>query len=65
MIESFIPITNMIVFRVRERRKVAGFHRQIMEAVTKRDPVAATKALATCWRMSVTATQPQWMRATG
>ncbi len=46
VIESFIPITNMIVFRVRERRKVAGFHRQIMEAVTKRDPVAATKALA-------------------
>lgn len=46
VIESFIPITNMIVFRVRERRKVAGFHRQIMEAVAKRDTETATRALA-------------------
>jgi len=45
VIESFIPITNMIVFRVRERRKVVGFHRQIMEAVAKRETEAATKAL--------------------
>jgi DNA-binding FadR family transcriptional regulator len=45
VIESFIPITNMIVFRVRERRQVAAFHQQIMDAVTVRDPDRAVAAL--------------------
>jgi DNA-binding FadR family transcriptional regulator len=45
VIEAFIPITNMIVFRVRERRQVAAFHQQIMEAVSARDVHKATAAL--------------------
>jgi DNA-binding FadR family transcriptional regulator len=45
VIEAFIPITNMIVFRVRERRQVAAFHQQIMEAISARDIDKATAAL--------------------
>ena len=45
VIESFIPVTNMIVFRVRERRQVSAFHQRILDAVTARDVEAATDAL--------------------
>ncbi len=45
VIESFIPITNMIVFRVRERRQVVAFHQQIHEALSNRDVGEATAAL--------------------
>jgi DNA-binding FadR family transcriptional regulator len=45
VIEAFIPITNMIVFRVRERRQVVAFHTQIIEAVRVRDIDAAAAAL--------------------
>jgi GntR family transcriptional regulator, transcriptional repressor for pyruvate dehydrogenase complex len=45
VIEAFIPITNMIVFRVRERRQVVAFHTQIIDAVRARDTDAATAAL--------------------
>ncbi|MGO8657209.1 FCD domain-containing protein, partial [Rhizobium ruizarguesonis] len=31
-IEAFIPITTMIVFRVRERRHVASLHQEIGDA---------------------------------
>jgi DNA-binding FadR family transcriptional regulator len=46
VIEAFIPITNMIVFRVRERRHVASLHREIIDAVRARDDAKATDALA-------------------
>ncbi|WP_047458150.1 FadR/GntR family transcriptional regulator [Rhizobium rhizogenes] len=45
VIESFIPITNMIVFRVRERRQVVAFHQRIHEALSNRDVGEATAAL--------------------
>ena len=46
VIEAFIPITNMIVFRVRERRHVASLHQEIIDAVRSRDDAKATDALA-------------------
>ncbi len=46
VIESFIPITNMIVFRVRERRHVAALHQEILDAVRMRDAAKAGDALA-------------------
>lgn len=46
VIEAFIPITNMIVFRVRERRHVASLHQEIADAVRERDDAKATDALA-------------------
>jgi DNA-binding FadR family transcriptional regulator len=46
VIESFIPITNMIVFRVRERRQVVGFHQRILDAVAAGDVASATAALS-------------------
>ncbi|TYR33213.1 FadR family transcriptional regulator [Mesorhizobium microcysteis] len=45
VIEAFIPITNMIVVRLRERHQVVTLHKDILEAVRKRDAVAATAAL--------------------
>ncbi|MGO4117591.1 FadR/GntR family transcriptional regulator [Rhizobium ruizarguesonis] len=45
VIEAFIPITNMIVFRVRERRHVASLHQEIVQAVRARDDAKATDAL--------------------
>jgi GntR family transcriptional regulator, transcriptional repressor for pyruvate dehydrogenase complex len=46
VIEAFIPITNMIVFRVRERRHVASLHQEILDAVRARDDAKASEALA-------------------
>ena len=46
VIEAFIPITNMIVFRVRERRHVASLHQEIVDAVRDRNDVKAAEALA-------------------
>jgi DNA-binding FadR family transcriptional regulator len=45
VIEAFIPITNMIVFRVRERRHVAALHQEIVDAVRGRDDAQAVEAL--------------------
>ncbi len=46
VIEAFIPITNMIVVRLRERQQVVKLHRDILEAVRLRDAGAATAALS-------------------
>lgn len=46
VIEAFIPITNMIVFRVRERRHVASLHQEIVDAVRSREDAKAADALA-------------------
>ncbi|CDZ36128.1 GntR family transcriptional regulator [Neorhizobium galegae] len=46
VIEAFIPITNMIVFRVRERRHVASLHQEIVDAVRARKDAKAADALA-------------------
>lgn len=45
VIEAFIPITNMIVFRVRERRQVVSLHREIVEGLRSADAARAVKAL--------------------
>ncbi|MDQ0136541.1 DNA-binding FadR family transcriptional regulator [Neorhizobium galegae] len=46
VIEAFIPITNMIVFRVRERHHVASLHQEIVDAVRDRADARAADALA-------------------
>ncbi|MEI5680176.1 MULTISPECIES: FadR/GntR family transcriptional regulator [unclassified Mesorhizobium] len=46
VVEAFMPITNMIVSRVRDRRAVAGFHKQLASAIKNRDAAKATEALA-------------------
>ncbi|MEI4473982.1 FadR/GntR family transcriptional regulator [Frigidibacter sp. MR17.24] len=45
VIEAFIPITNLITFRLRDRREVAMYHRRIVAAVEARDGAAAEAAL--------------------
>ncbi|MCD2172491.1 FadR/GntR family transcriptional regulator [Rhizobium sp. C4] len=45
VIEAFIPITNMIVFRVRERRQVVSLHREIVEGLRNADAARAVRAL--------------------
>lgn len=45
VVESFMPITNMIVYDVRERTRVAGFHERLADAVEARDAYPATGAL--------------------
>lgn len=45
VIEAFIPITNMIVFRIRERRHVAALHQEILDAVRGREAAIAAGAL--------------------
>lgn len=37
MIESFIPITNMLIYRHHERRRTIGAHQKIRAAITERD----------------------------
>lgn len=37
VIESFIPITNMLIFPHRERRRVADSHQKILDAIAARD----------------------------
>lgn len=45
VVEAFIPITNLIVFRVRERRQVTAFHQRVMDGVRDGAPEAAIAAL--------------------
>ncbi len=45
VIEAFIPITNMIVVRLRERHQVAAFHHDILTALRAGDGDAACDAL--------------------
>lgn len=46
VVEAFMPITNMIVFQVRERNRVATFHQRLADSIEARDPVLATAALS-------------------
>ncbi len=45
VVEAFIPITNLIVFRLRERRQVAAFHQRILDGVRDGHADAAIGAL--------------------
>ena len=60
VVEAFIPITNLIVFRVRERRQVADFHQRILDALRagQADPaIAALQDLLAYLTTSYTAAQ--------
>ena len=46
VVEAFMPITNMIVSQVRERRKVADFHQRLADAIEARDAAGATSVLS-------------------
>jgi len=46
VIEAVQPITNMVVFRVRERQTIVAQHKRILAALEARRPAAATDALA-------------------
>ncbi len=46
VVEALQPVSNMIIFRVRDRQAVAGFHERILRAVEERDAEAGARALA-------------------
>jgi GntR family transcriptional repressor for pyruvate dehydrogenase complex len=45
VIEGLMPVSNLIIFRVRERRTVVRQHERITSALEARDPVEAVSAL--------------------
>jgi len=45
LIEMLLPISNMIIYRVRDRRTIAGFHQNIVLALRERDADAAITAI--------------------
>ncbi len=63
VIEAFIPITNMIVFRVRERRQVVNLHREIVEGLRSADAARAVKALNALLDYVTNPTRPPLPRA--
>lgn len=46
VVEAMMPITNMVVFRVRERAIIIDHHAAILTAIDRRDPEAAVKSLS-------------------
>ncbi|MCW2240217.1 FadR/GntR family transcriptional regulator [Azospirillum canadense] len=46
VVEALEPVSNMIIFRVRDRLVVADLHERILHAVEARDPAAGTAALS-------------------
>jgi DNA-binding FadR family transcriptional regulator len=45
VVEAMVPITNLVLFRVRERRRIVHFHELILEALRRRDGDGAVSAL--------------------
>ena len=45
VVEAMMPITNMVVFRVRDRTTIIGYHAEILAAVERRRPETAVDAL--------------------
>jgi GntR family transcriptional repressor for pyruvate dehydrogenase complex len=45
VIEALLPVTNLVVFRVRERKTVIGFHERILAGLRKREAAPAIEAL--------------------
>lgn len=45
VIEAMLPVTNMVFFRVRERRRIADFHQEILDSLSAHDPDRAVVAL--------------------
>ncbi|CAO3431583.1 FadR/GntR family transcriptional regulator [Azospirillum doebereinerae] len=46
VVEALQPVSNMIIFRVRERQAIVGFHERILRALESRDAEAGVAALA-------------------
>jgi DNA-binding FadR family transcriptional regulator len=46
VVEALQPVSNMIIFRVRERQAIVGFHERILHALESRDAEAGSIALA-------------------
>lgn len=45
VVEALQPVSNMIIYRVREREAIVGFHARLLQALEARDAEAATAAL--------------------
>lgn len=45
VVEALQPVSNMIIFRVRDRRAIVEFHKQILDALQCRDAEAGARAL--------------------
>jgi DNA-binding FadR family transcriptional regulator len=45
VVEGLMPVSNMIIFRVRDRKIISSFHVQIADAIEDRDGAAAVAAL--------------------
>ncbi len=46
VVEALQPVSNMIIFRVRERQAIVAFHERILDALERRDAAAGVEALA-------------------
>ncbi|MEZ5797571.1 MAG: FadR/GntR family transcriptional regulator [Paracoccaceae bacterium] len=46
VIESFIPVTNMLIFRDHERQRTIQGHQRILQAIADRDGTAAAELMA-------------------
>lgn len=46
VIEALLPVTNLVIFRVRERKTVIRFHERILAGLRSRDAAPAIEALA-------------------
>lgn len=45
MVETLMPVSNLIIFRVRDRHSIVAYHEQIMAALEQRDGAQAVEAL--------------------
>jgi DNA-binding FadR family transcriptional regulator len=45
VVEAFMPITNMVVYHVRDRSTVVGFHDELVQAIEARDAPRAVSVL--------------------
>jgi GntR family transcriptional regulator, transcriptional repressor for pyruvate dehydrogenase complex len=45
VIEALLPVTNLVVFRLRERKKVIGLHERMLAGLRNRDAAPAIEAL--------------------
>ncbi|WP_431857845.1 FadR/GntR family transcriptional regulator [Azospirillum sp.] len=45
LVEALQPVSNMIIYRVRDRQSIIGFHERILSAVARRDADAGERAL--------------------
>ncbi|MBP2300648.1 FadR/GntR family transcriptional regulator [Azospirillum picis] len=45
VVEALQPVSNMIIYRVREREAIVGFHSRLLQALERHDAAGATAAL--------------------